>query len=127
MSVSKFAQDRISRAYRAMAAAGYRPAAPSDGLGNITVPLEQMNLDAECISYAERWKTEEDTDHFYTGCTDGTSLVAAVWALEALRLMNAGRFWSADSVTGRNLVPTLLRKAADEYERAHRETDAPLN
>jgi hypothetical protein len=50
---------QIAAAYRRMAAeARYRPAAPSDGLGGITVPVEQLGLDAEAIRYARNWWAE---------------------------------------------------------------------
>ncbi len=40
--------------------ARYRPAAPSDGFGNITVPEDELDLDAEARAYAERWSREEE-------------------------------------------------------------------
>lgn len=104
-----------------MAELGYRPAAPSDGLGGITVPYAELEVDVEAREYARRFLAEEESDSYFAGCTDYTFNRAAVLALEAFRLMNAGRFWGLDEENGPELVPALLRKAAEEYERALRE------
>ena len=114
------ARERFAEAYKMLAELGYRPDAPSDGLGNITVPYTELDLDAEAREYARRFEEEEDTGHYWGGCTDYRFNRAAVLALEAFRLMNAGRFWGPDDETGAGLVPALLRKAAEEYERALR-------
>jgi hypothetical protein len=120
IALSRWKLDEIGAAYRAMAEAGYRPAAPSDGFGNITVPLPETDIDQEIRAYAERFVEEEDSDRYWAGCTHDEFLRAAVWTLEAFRLMNGGRFWG-DDPRGPALVPTLLRMAADEYERAQAE------
>lgn len=101
---------RFAEAYKMLAELGYRPAAPNDGFGHITVPQAELDLDQEAREYARRFAKEEDTDHFWAGCTDYTSNRAAVLALEAFRLMNAGR------LQDQSIVPKLLRKAAEEYE-----------
>lgn len=71
------------------------------------------------------------------GVTDYDLLRAAVFTLEAFRLMNAGRFWLDDlgddedeqhapaAQRGRAIVPSLLRAALAEYER--RVSDQPEN
>lgn len=100
-----------------MAELGYRPAASSDGFGNIT---SETQLDEESERYAENFMREEDSDHYFAGCTDARTVKAAVWTLEAFRLINGGQFWS-DRPEGATLVPRLLHLAADEYERAVRE------
>jgi hypothetical protein len=120
ITLTRWKLDEIGAAYRAMAAAGYRPAAPSNGFGNIVIPLAETDIDQEMRSYAERFVEEEDSDRYWAGCTHGEFLRAAVWTLEAFRLMNGGRFWGTDE-RGAVLVPTLLRMAADEYERAQAE------
>jgi hypothetical protein len=99
-----------------MAELGYRPAAPSDGLGNITVPTQELDLNAECRKYAERWREEEDEGTFHAGSLDGRSLESGVWTMEAFRLMCGGQFWDNGDERGPKLVPALLRKAAEEYE-----------
>ncbi len=113
--------ERFAEAYKMMAELGYRPAAPSDGFGGITVPHAVLEVDIEAREYARRLEIEEDSDHYFAGCTDYTFNRAAVLALEAFRLMNGGRFWGVDTEQGPKLVPALLRRAAEEYERALRE------
>ena len=103
---------RMAEAYRGMASLGYRPAAPSDGFGGITVPERELEVAIEGREYGQRFLQEEDEDVYLAGCTDFRSLRAAIWALEAFRLMNAGSFG------GETIVPKLLRMAAEEYERA---------
>ena len=113
--------ERFAEAYKMMAELGYRPAAPSDGYGGITIPSAELEVDIEAREYAEWFAAQEDTGEFPAGCTDYTSNRAAVLAFEAFRLMNAGLFWGSDTENGPKLVPTLLRMAAEEYERAMRE------
>jgi hypothetical protein len=79
--------------------AQYRPAAPSDGFGNITVPLEELDLDAEARKYAARWWAEEDEMTFWLGCCDYKSRPATVYAVEAARCMNGG-----DQTTAKRLL-----------------------
>jgi hypothetical protein len=98
-------------AYRQMAAIGYRPAAPSDGIGGITVPLRELDLDAEATKYARRFLAEENDRQFWVGCSKGGTQRAFVWAVEAARLM-------CGFPTPR--AARLLRMAADEYERVYR-------
>jgi hypothetical protein len=82
---------QIAAAYRRMAAeARYRPAAPSDGLGGITVPVEQLDLDAEAIRYARNWWAEEDERRFWIGCCHWPTRPATIFAIEAARLLCAG-------------------------------------
>lgn len=83
--------EQIQAAYRRMAEeARYRPAAPSDGLGNITVPDEDLDLDKEATEYAARWTAEEDAGVFRLGCCDFSSRPSAMFAVEAARLLNTG-------------------------------------
>lgn len=79
---------QISDAYRAMARhAKYRPAAPSDGMGNITVPRDQLDMEHECRGYARRWAEEEDTQTFRIGCCNFPTRPATIYTVEAARLM----------------------------------------
>jgi hypothetical protein len=114
--------ERFAEAYKMMAELGYRPAAPSDGFGNVTVPRAELDLDAEARAYAERFAAEEDTDQYWAGCTHYEFNRAALLALEAFRLMNSGRLWVGheENPKARGLVPAMLRKAAEEYEREAR-------
>lgn len=80
--------EQIADAYRRMAdEARYRPQAPSDGLGNITVALEQLDLDEEAETYARHWWTQEDDGEFYIGCCNYPTRAATVFAIEAARCL----------------------------------------
>ena len=77
---------QIEDAYRRMADQGrYRPAAPSDGMGNITVPLEDLDLDAEAKEYARRWTEEENKGLFYVGVCNFSTRPSTIFAIEAAR------------------------------------------
>ena len=54
--------ERFAEAYKMMAELGYRPAAPSDGFGGITVPYVELEVDIEAREYAQRFAAEEETD-----------------------------------------------------------------
>lgn len=80
--------EQITSAYRLMAEyARYRPAAPSDGFGGITVPLEELDIDAEAWDYTERWWTDEDDCEFFIGHANFNYRRAMIFAVEAARLM----------------------------------------
>jgi hypothetical protein len=81
----------IADAYRRMASeANYRPAAPSDGLGNITVPADQLDLDDEIARYAERFEREDNARAFNTGCANFRTIAPTIYAIEAAREMCGG-------------------------------------
>jgi hypothetical protein len=105
-------QQQIRDTYRRMATeARYRPAAPSDGLGNIAVPAEELDLDAEMDSYAERWTEEEDTARFHVGVCNYPTRPATIFAVEAARSLCG----TADDV-----AVDLLRLALAELEKAEK-------
>lgn len=113
-------QDQYAKGYRMLAELNYRPAAPSDGHGNITVPDEAMDLEKEARRYADEFAAMDDAMLWDAGCTHWEFAPCAVLALEAFRLMNAGRIWSLGREDDKSLVPNLLRRAAEEYERVVR-------
>ena len=81
----------VADAYRSMASnAHYRPAAPNDGFGNITAPLDTLDLDQEANEYARRWREEEDTLKFFIGSADFRTRATMVYAIEAARLSASG-------------------------------------
>jgi hypothetical protein len=81
---------RFYEAYLLMAEqACYRPAAPSDGFGNI--------------------QKEENTDKFWIGCSDYKTNRAFVWSIEAARLLARG---DAD-----DKAILLLEMALEEVQR----------
>lgn len=88
---SRKVADQIAGAYRLMASrCRYRPAAPSDGFGHITVPPNELDLDAECLDYARQWWAEEDDLKFYIGCCNYDTRPATIFAIEAARNLCAG-------------------------------------
>lgn len=102
---------QIRDAYRRMAIIGrYRPMAPSDGFGNITVPDDELDLEAEAAGYARQWWDDEDAAAFRIGCCDFESRIATVFAVEAARQMCGGMF-------GARTALRLLRMAVAEMER----------
>ena len=77
---------QIESTYKAMATKGkYRPAAPSDGMGNIAVPLKDLDLQKEAVEYAKAWCKEEDAQIFDIGCCNHETRPATIFALEAAR------------------------------------------
>ena len=75
-------------AYRRMAEeVRYRPAAPSDGFGNITVDLAELDLDEEARTYARDFLDAENTSTFFIGCSNFDTQHAMIFALEACRLL----------------------------------------
>jgi endonuclease/exonuclease/phosphatase (EEP) superfamily protein YafD len=102
--------EQIETTYRRMdAEARYRPCAPGDGMGNIVVPLEELDIEAEAREYADAWWAEEDDGSFYVGCCDHLTRPATIFAMEAARCL-----CGADPET----AARLLRLAAEEVERA---------
>ena len=84
-------REQIHDAYRQMSdAAHYRPAAPSDGHGNITVPDEDLDLEAECAKYARDWWREEDEQKFTIGCPDFSLRKTLIFCIEAATGLHTG-------------------------------------
>jgi len=101
-------REQIEDIYRRLAEEGrYRPAAPSDGLGNVAVPEEELDLDAEAADYAERWWEEEDSGEYRIGVPSHGDRQALIFTIEAARLICG---------TDRAHAARLLRLAADELE-----------
>jgi hypothetical protein len=98
----------IQKAYRVMAnRCRYRPAAPSDGMGNVVVPLEELDLPTEADDYALKFRAEEDGLKFWIGCSDYTCATTMVLSIEAARACATG---------SRGLTVSLLREALAEAE-----------
>lgn len=91
MRISNPIKSQLMAAYKRMAReASYRPAAPSDGFGNITIDIDSLNLHEEAEAYAHSWWKEEDIGKFWTGCADFEMRESMVYAIEAARLCCAG-------------------------------------
>lgn len=108
MTLYRTTAEQIATTYAHMAHLGYRPAAPSDGFGNITVPLDQLDLGAESMKYARSWDTEEDEQSWYVGCPPFEGRPALILAIEAARLICG---------CSPDIAARLLRFAADDLER----------
>jgi hypothetical protein len=106
--VSVGIDQQISFAYRAMAReAKYRPAALSDGFGNITVPEEKLNLNKEVSDYTKSWWKQEDDCKFWIGCCNFETRAATIYAVEAAQQMCGG-------VSGNKTASKLLRMAVKQ-------------
>jgi len=84
-------RERIREAYLLMAKAGYRPAAPGDGVGGISLTRSQLadptRLETEARVYADSFIKEENECRFWIGCADSKRTQALVYAIEASRLL----------------------------------------
>src|SRR5215471_17903091 len=114
--------DRLLDAYRQMAErVSYRPGAPSDGFGHVTVPTPELEVSIEAREYCQHFLQEEDEDRYWVGNPDFRANRAFIWTLEALRLMCGGATWvgeeSDDAQIRKMAVPRLLAMAREEYLR----------
>jgi Fe-S oxidoreductase len=90
---------RFQEAYRRMAPF-YRPGAPSDGLGNITVPVEDLDLDTESLEWAVGLSRQADEGTFAIGCPDFTTNRAYAYAIELARVLCAPDVKTARALLG---------------------------
>lgn len=85
--------DQLATTYRRMATeARYRPAAPSDGCGNIIpsgIP-DQLDVHREAAEYATRWREHEGEGVYSIGCPDYLDRPALVLMVEAARMLCGG-------------------------------------
>jgi hypothetical protein len=86
---------RYREVYLAMARhAGYRPAAPRDGYGGITLTQEELLdpavLEAEARRYAADFVKQDDAMKYPIGCPAFTFNKAFCLAIEAARIMCGG-------------------------------------
>jgi hypothetical protein len=115
--MSEQSYQKIARAYVAMAEqAGVRPNAPSDGFGNISLTLEEIEdrerLGREAGDYAIRFMKEEDSRGFSLGVSDFETKQAFVWTVEAARALAA---------VENRVALRLLKMATKDLERAMKE------
>lgn len=98
---------QYAQAYARMATeANYRPGAPSDGIGHVTVPSDRLEpLHREALRYGQRFAEEEETHQFHVGCPDGHDAAALMFIIEAARQMCGCQ---------QDLAVQLLRMAADD-------------
>ncbi|GAA1714386.1 hypothetical protein GCM10009809_08210 [Isoptericola hypogeus] len=112
---------QVASTYARMAGLGYRPAAPSDGFGNITVPLAELDLHAEAERYARAWLAQEHGQDFTIGCPSYEDRPALVLAIEAARVICG----SCGDPRARAVAARLLRTAADEVDPVPPPEEAP--
>lgn len=103
-------------AYMRMAReARYRPQAPGDGLGNISLSTEELRdparLYQEAFEYALKFAAEENGLTFCIGCSNFATNRAFVWTIEAARLLASGD-------DGDRPALKLLEMAAADVRRA---------
>jgi hypothetical protein len=109
MAMRPEARKQIEDIYRRLAEEGrYRPAAPSDGMGGVLVPEDELDLDAEAADYAERWRAEEDGGNHHVGSCSKNDGSAFIFSIEAARIIAGGG--------GSGHAARLLRMAAAELD-----------
>lgn len=109
MAMRPEAREQIEDIYRRLAEEGhYRPAAPSDEMGDLLVQEEELDLDAEAADYAERWRAAEDSGSYHIGSCSKSDRPAFIFSIEASRLIAGG------GSSGH--AARLLRMAADETD-----------
>ena len=116
MTKTTSAFDSFRQAYLLMAPF-YRPAAPGDGMGHVSLtPAERRDrnlLERESAEYAARFIAEEDTCKFVIGCSDHRTNRAFMWTIEAARLLAGGNGGNRPAVK-------LLKMALKEAQAASR-------
>jgi hypothetical protein len=71
--------------YRMAHEARYRPTAPGDGCGNVTIPLSQLDLEDEAERFVRHFNKEEDEQRYWLGCPNYTQRSEFILLLEAAR------------------------------------------
>jgi hypothetical protein len=118
-AVEDIVKDKImwfAQAYLLMAGVGYRPAAPSDGCGNIQLTIEQCEdrerLYLEAAKYALEFNREEDGSmDFHIGCSNYETNRAFVLCIEAARVLAGGSEGNDCAV---RLLKLAIREITDE-------------
>jgi hypothetical protein len=110
---------RYANAYLAMAHfAKYRPAAPSDGLGNIQLSKAELDdprrLKEEALKYARSFSKEEDSHQFRVGCSDFRTNQALIWTIEAARQLCSGGGGNETAAVLLKMALRQVRSVADE-------------
>jgi len=87
---------RYREAYLLMAKeARYRPQAPGDGMGHISLTEKQLadpeRLQREATAYALKFNKKENERAFWIGCSDFCTNRAFIWTIEAARALAGGK------------------------------------
>ena len=130
MSFPDMRFDRYREVYLAMVKhAGYRPAAPGDGMGSIDLTKEQLLdaavLEAEARRYAADFVNQDDEMSYPIGCPHFSFNKAFCLAIEAARILCAGPITipGFDNVAA---ARTLLTMAIEEIDTAQKEDGAEV-
>ena len=88
--------DHFRQAYLLMAKqARYRPQAPGDGMGHVSLTRKQLTdpelLQREATAYALRFNKEENEMTLAIGCSDFCTNRAFIWTIEAARALAGGK------------------------------------
>jgi hypothetical protein len=115
MSTSPTSFQLFAEAYLKMAEeAKYRPAAPGDGCGGISLSDKETNdesiLREEAETYAKRFIEEEKSRTFWIGVSAYRTKRAFMWTIEAARELCGG-------YDNNQVVIALLRMALADVER----------
>jgi hypothetical protein len=104
---------RFAEAYLMMADIKYRPGAPGDGMGHVSLSpdeyKDQDRLQSEAVQYAVKFYQEDNRQEFHTGCTNYTTCGAMVFIIEAARQLCTGD-------DGNQCAARLLSMAITEIE-----------
>ena len=96
MDLTEPRASRYREAYLRMAKeADYRPQAPGDGMGHVSLTRKQLTdpelLQREATAYALRFNKEENEMTFAIGCSDFCTNRAFIWTIEAARALAGGK------------------------------------
>jgi hypothetical protein len=101
---------QVVDAYLKMAEhARYRPQAPSDGFGHITMPLAELDIDEEAREYAQAFWDSESESWWFIGCANFTQRTAMVYFIEAARAC-----CSSDPDLARDLATLAIAELKDQ-------------
>lgn len=106
---------RFVEAYLMMATrANYRPGAPGDGCGNISLSADELadadRLRREAFKYALRFQKEEDGCEFRIGCSDFRTNRAFMFVIEAARQLASG---ASGNLTAIRLLKMAMQEIRD--------------
>jgi hypothetical protein len=96
MDLTEPRASRYREAYLMMAKeARYRPQAPGDGMGHVSLTRKQLNdperLQREATAYALKFNEEENSLAFWIGCSDFCTNRAFIRTIEAARALAGGK------------------------------------
>lgn len=119
MNNTQTEHERICEAYLEMAGKlKYRPAAPGDGMGSISLSEEQLadgeRLAEEASRYAREFIAEENTLNFRIGVADWHTNRALVYTIEAARLLCAG-YCGWEPETAMRLLEMAREEAMEQW------------